>query len=44
MLRADEPVEAIVRACRAALDGDAVDLSPFADMRTTNGHIFRGVE
>lgn len=44
MLRADEPLEAIVRACRAALDGDAVDLSPFADMRTTNGHIFRGVE
>ena len=44
MLRAGEPVQAIVSACRAALDGRDADLAPLAGMQTTTGHDFRGVE
>ncbi len=43
-LRAGEPARAIVAACRAALEGETVDFSPFAGMQTTSGHDFRGVE
>ena len=44
MLRAGEPVQEIVSACRAALDGKDADLAPLAGMQTTTGHDFRGVE
>ena len=44
LLRADEPVEAVVRACRAALDGAQIDLSALEGAQTTSGHCFRGVE
>ena len=44
MLRAGEPVRAVVSACRAALDGREADLAPLAGMQTTTGHDFRGVE
>ena len=44
MLRAGEPVRAVVSACCAALDGREADLAPLAGMQTTTGHDFRGVE
>lgn len=48
LLRPDEPVEAIVKVYRAALDGRDFKALPewavIADMETTTGHYFRGVE
>ncbi len=44
LLDAGEPVEAIVQAHRAALDGERPDLRAFDGLETTTGHYFRGVE
>ena len=44
LLRAGEPVKAVVSACRAALDGGEPELAPLAGLQTTTGHFFRGVE
>ena len=48
LLDADEPVEAVVKVYRAALDGkDFRTLPEWASiegMQTTTGHYFRGVE
>ena len=48
LLRADEPVEAVVRVYRAALDGRDFRAMPewaaIDAMETTTGHFFRGVE
>ena len=48
LLRSDEPVEAVVRVYRAALDGDDFRGLPEGEasdgMNTTTGHYFRGVE
>ena len=48
LLRSDEPVEAVVRVYRAALDGDDFRGLPeweaIDGMNTTTGHYFRGVE
>ena len=48
LLRADEPVEAVVKVYRAALDGGDFRALPewrtLDDMPTTTGHYFRGVE
>ena len=48
LLRADEPVEAVIRVYRAALDGaDFRSLPEWASLdalNTTTGHFFRGVE
>ena len=48
LLRADEPVEAITRVYRAALDGADFRALPewaaIETMNTTTGHYFRGVE
>ena len=48
LLRPEEPVEAIVKVYRAALDGADFRALPewraIEDMNTTTGHFFRGVE
>ena len=48
LLRPDEPVEAVVKVYRAALDGEAFKELPewatLEAMNTTTGHYFRGVE
>ena len=48
LLQADEPVEAIVRVYRAALDGGdykaLLEWERIEEMNTTTGHYFRGVE
>jgi len=44
LLDAGEPIEAVVKAHRAALDGEKPDLSALDGLGTTTGHYFRGVE
>ena len=48
LLDADDPVEAVVRLHRAAIDGEDVRLHPdwhiLNEMNTTTGHYFRGAE
>ena len=48
LLREDEPVKAVTRIYRAALDGrefrDMPEWRQIENMNTTTGHYFRGVE
>ena len=48
LLRSDEPVEAVVKVYRAAMDGEDFKSLPeweiIETMNTTTGHSFRGVD